>query len=307
MKKIGLIGCGAIGRLHAKNLAPRANMIYCSRSLASAERFGEEFGGRAVASVEELLRVDGLDAVVIASPPEHHCAQAVAALGAGKAVLVEKPLCVSAAEIESVSAAEADSGTFVMVAENYYYKPSLALIKDWAAAAGPIRSVRAKKLFTQEAAGWKSGYGALLEGGIHFVALVSDLFDRAPDAVEAEFPGHQAGVPERHSVLRLRFGAAEAELRYAWDRPSLTKGILQRSRVECERGRVLFESNGLYVRRGGRWGFRLRDLMGYGAMTSDFLACLDEPGRRPYSDLARARRDLGIVFAAYEGLDQGGA
>jgi len=307
MKKIGLIGCGAIGRLHAKNLSQRANMVFCSRSLASAERFGEEFGGRAVDSVEKLLRIDSLDAVVIASPPEHHCAQTVAALQAGKSVLVEKPMCVSPAEVEKVAAAAAANRGFVMVAENYYYKPSLALIKEWAGAAGPIRSVRAKKLFTQASVGWKSGYGALLEGGVHFVALVADLFDRAPDAVEAEFPGHVAGTPERHSMLRLRFGEATAELRYAWDRPSLTKGILQRSRVECERGRVLFESNGLYVRRGGRWGFRLRDLMGYGAMTDDFLACLEEPGRQPYSDLARAGRDLGIVFAAYEGIDQGGA
>ena len=42
--------------------------------------------------------------------------------------------------------------------------------------------------------------------------------------------------------------------------------------------------------------------MGYGGMIRDFLGCLQEPGRQPYSELARARRDLAIVFAAYEGL-----
>jgi predicted dehydrogenase len=304
MKNIGIIGCGAIGRLHAKNLRQRAKLTYCSRSPASAERFATEFGGSVCPSFEALLERPELDAVIISSPPQYHCDQVVAALRAGKAVLAEKPLCVSPEEVERIGVAVAASDAFLMVAENYYYKPSLALIKEWAAAIGPIRKVYAQKLFTQASQGWKSGYGALLEGGVHFVALVADLFDCVPDAVEAEFPGHVPGQPERHAVLQLNFGAAVAELRYAWDQPSLSKGLLQYSYLEGEAGRIIFESNGLYVRCGGRWRLPWRDLMGYGAMTDDLLSCLETPGRRPYSDFERARRDLGIVFSAYAGLQQ---
>ena len=89
MKNIGIIGCGAIGRLHAKNLRQRAKLTYCSRSPASAERFATEFGGSVCPSFEALLERPELDAVIISSPPQYHCDQVVAALRAGKAVLAE--------------------------------------------------------------------------------------------------------------------------------------------------------------------------------------------------------------------------
>ena len=39
-------------------------------------------------------------------------------------------------------------------------------------------------------------------------------------------------------------------------------------------------------------------------MMEDFLACLEDRGRSPYSNLARARRDLQIVFDAYRSLEE---
>jgi hypothetical protein len=105
-------------------------------------------------------------------------------------------------------------------------------------------------------------------------------------------------------VTRLTYaGGATAELRYAWDAPSLLKGTFQHSRVVGSQGRIVFESNGIYAWLAGtrqkRFYFPGRcDLMGYGAMTRDFLQCLEE-GRPPRSDFARARRDLEVVFQAY--------
>ena len=85
------------------------------------------------------------------------------------------------------------------------------------------------------------------------------------------------------------------------------KGVFQHSAIEGDRGRILFESNGIYVhiKGEGRRGLTfpgVGDLMGYGEMTRDFMKCLEEKGRKPYSDFERARRDLGIVFQAYEEL-----
>ena len=78
MKRIGLLGCGAIGRVHARNLAPQAELVFCSRTRARAEGFGQEFGGVGVCErYEDLLAMDEVDAVVIATPPEVHTAQAM--------------------------------------------------------------------------------------------------------------------------------------------------------------------------------------------------------------------------------------
>jgi predicted dehydrogenase len=264
--------------------------------------------------------MDEVVAVVIATPPDTHTAQVVQCLQAGKSVLIEKPLCTSMAEVEAIArAAEAaPPGCTVMVAENYYYKPSLlamkALIGD--GRLGRLRRLQVRKLTRQVDDGWKSNYGALLEGGIHFVALICDLVDAAmaleagalasPTVVEADFPTRRArSEAERHSVTTLSYdGDITASLHYAWDSPSLLRGTFQHSRVEGDAGCIVFESNGLYMCHGVGLSRKVRgpqlgDLMGYGAMTSDFLACVADPERRPYSDLARAKRDLAIVFEAY--------
>jgi predicted dehydrogenase len=316
--RVGLSGCGAIGALHAKNLAARGvPLVFHNRTPGKARDFAERFGGESVADLGALLQAS--DAVVLATPPEHHTEAVLAALAADVPVLVEKPLCPTVQELGRIEAAATASRAFVMVAENYYYKPSLALMREAIAwdGIGAVRSLQVKKLTQQAAGSWKAAYGALLEGGVHFVALVADLVDAAlaagqdppplryPDDVHAEFPTATPGDPaERQSCLRLTYGdQLEAKLHYAWDVPSWTKGTFQHSRIEGDAGRILFESNGIYVdvRGPGRTGLHLpnlRDLMGYGAMTDDFLRCLRQ-GARPYSDLARARRDLGIVFAAH--------
>lgn len=337
MPRIGLSGCGAIGALHSGNLAKRGvDLAFHNRTRSKADDFARRFGGEACAELDTLI--EGCDALVIATPPEQHTEAVVAALTAGKPVMVEKPLCVSAdqlARIETIAAA-APAGAFVMVAENYYYKPSLVLMREVVAwdGIGAVQSMMVKKLTQQTAAGWKAAHGALLEGGIHFVALVADLADaalllagsnlekraaaalagevsptpvRSPDEVEARFPTSSTATPERRSSLCLRYAnGPEVMLHYAWDAPTLLKGTMQHSRVDGEAGRIVFESNGIYVhvRGPGRKGLSLPgfgDLMGYGAMTDDFLSCVTA-GAAPYSDLTRARRDLGIVFRAYEQL-----
>ena len=322
--RVGIIGCGRIGQVHAANLAKRTPLVFCSQSGTSARRLQGKHGGDVCDDITQLINISDVNAVVIATPPDQHVAQVIECLRAGKSVLVEKPLCTSMAELERIerAAAEAPPGCTAMVAENYYYKPSLLTMKALIGGGriGRVRRLQVRKLTKQQDDGWKSRYGALLEGGIHFVALIADLIDAAlatgsgvpvsPAAVEADFPTRTAGQDqaERHSVTRLQYedaaGDLTASLHYAWDVPSLLRGTFQHSQIEGDAGRIVFESNGLYMYHGARFikrvrGPQLGDLMGYGAMTNDFLACLADPKRQPYSNLARARRDLAVVFAAY--------
>ncbi len=310
MKKICLVGCGTIAQVHAKNLFGKAELSFSSRTRASAEAFSAQYGGGRVFDRYEQVLDSEVDAVLISSPPQAHRAQVVEALKAGKGVLVEKPLCATDEDLSAIAAAaEAHPDSLLMIAENYYYKPSLKVLK-WILCqgfVGQLTQATIGKRFSQAATGWKSGYGALLEGGIHFVAFGADLFADPLRRVTAEFPGYLVGEPERRSVVRIEYeGGAELILRYAWNAFSLTRGVLQHSHITGTEGRIVFESNGLYIcLQGERKRLYLPgvgDLMGYGGMTRDFLRCLQEPGRQPYSDLARARRDLGIVFAAYKGL-----
>lgn len=302
---VAIVGCGRIARVHAANLAPRARLAFTSRSPESARALAARFASETLAGFEEALERPDIAAVAICSPLEHHAAQTIAALEAGKSVLVEKPMAQSRAEVEAIGRALAGRPPgSLMVAENYLYKPSLGRLRAWLPEIGPLRRVRVSKLTRQQPSDWRVGHGALLEGGIHFVALLGAIVDAEPASVRADFPGE--GAPERHAVLELEYpSGARAEVRYGWDTPSLPGGILQHSFVEGANGRIVFESNGLYVwSRAGR-GNRFRvgpfaDLMGFGAMARDFLRSVRNPARRPRSDFETARRDLEVVFRAYD-------
>lgn len=99
----GIIGCGGIGRWHAKVLGsiPGTTLSGVTDADAAArDRVARSFGARAFDSADALLRDDAIDVVSICTPPASHAALIVAAAGAGKHVLVEKPLALDLSEAD---------------------------------------------------------------------------------------------------------------------------------------------------------------------------------------------------------------
>ena len=94
MLRMGLVGAGRIGNLHAGNIArhPRMRIVAVHDvDSARAKALATKHGGRATATLDELLGAD-IDAVVIASSTNTHAAATLAAARAGKAIYLEKPI-----------------------------------------------------------------------------------------------------------------------------------------------------------------------------------------------------------------------
>lgn len=99
------IGCDGLGRmgkrhaLHFLNRTPRAELVAASSpddaELQWAKQNLEPFGVRLYKDYEEMLKQEGLQAVVIASVTTVHAEQAIKAMEANKHVLCEKPLSTS--------------------------------------------------------------------------------------------------------------------------------------------------------------------------------------------------------------------
>ena len=301
------VGCGSICASHAKRLQGRVRMKFLSRSESSATTMNARLGGEGVyATFDSILEDENVDALIVTSPPIVHAEQVIGGLEAGKAVFVEKPLCLDRSELEAVGRVRTDR---LMVAENYDFKPSLHTLLSWidSGKIGNLERVRLRKCTKQAGEGWRSAHGALLEGGIHFVALMTSLVRSDTVDVQAEFPGLVDRQPERHTSLEVTFGnGVTGELVYAWDTPSLTRGTFQHSEIVGSEGRIVFESNGIYAMCLGRQHALkvpgLSDLMGYGAMMDAFLRLLQ--GEPSSSGYAKASQDLGIVMSAYEQLPE---
>ncbi|QGA14090.1 hypothetical protein EYB26_001743 [Talaromyces marneffei] len=107
--KIGVAGCGRMGKRHAMNFfqsVPRAELVAISTPDAAERKWAEAQLGPSGVSVyesfDDMLRHEGLEAVCIASVTSVHADQAISAIAAGKHVLCEKPLATSAEVSQTV-------------------------------------------------------------------------------------------------------------------------------------------------------------------------------------------------------------
>jgi len=97
MIKVGLIGCGLMGALHARTLHTMPGVRVAAvqnRSRDKAERLAAEVGATVYDRYEELLEQD-LDAVYVATPDHLHVEAATAVLASGKHLFLEKALATS--------------------------------------------------------------------------------------------------------------------------------------------------------------------------------------------------------------------
>jgi UDP-N-acetylglucosamine 3-dehydrogenase len=305
------LGCGSMAQRHALRVRSLGGVRcgYASREGQRAAEFRQRLGGtKSYAGYEGALLDEGVDAVAITTPTAQHLPLTLAALEAGKHVIVEKPAFLRSGDVDLVEAAAAESGCRVLVAENYAYKPLKRVLRDVITSGeiGEVRYLAVNALKRQRPDGWRNdeslaGGGALFEGGIHWMHLMAGL-GLTVESVHGFRPDGAGGIERSMLVVVQYEQGAVGTLHHAWDTPSLFRG-LRLSRIYGTRGSVTFESNGLFVlvrTRGGRMVLPgLGDIAGYRAMFADFIGCLRE-NREPEMTLALARRDLELVEAAYQ-------
>jgi len=296
-----LLGCGLAARLHSRTLrrvAPHLPRFYASRDGEKARDFNRRYRGHGWHQGYEAALADPRTSLaLVLTPPATHLELTLAALRAGKHVIVEKPAFLTTGECDAVAARARLAGRQVLVAENYFYKPLAETLRAIIASGriGAVRLIRLNALKWQRPAGWRAdsrlaGGGPLFEGGIHWLSLLNNI---GPEI--AELRVQQCGSPLTTVTTAQYAEGGVAILSYSWEVRSRPGGI-QLSRLQGTQGDVIFESNGLFVSAPGDRlilpGFR--DLAGYRAMFQDLLAALQHD-RPPRFTLARARRDIELL------------
>src|SRR3954469_17615521 len=125
--KIGVVGAGAIAQLaHLPVLAKMRGaelVAICDNDRPKARGLADRFGIRDVfTDIDDLLEVDELDAVIVATPNHLHEPHVLAALAAKRHVLCERPLSLSSRGVERILAAAARVDRRVAVANNRRYR-----------------------------------------------------------------------------------------------------------------------------------------------------------------------------------------
>jgi len=203
----GTIAGQWVGTLHA-NTDQRVAAV-ASRSLPRAEEFAARHGiERAYGSYEQLVADPGVDAVYVAAPHSEHLALGLLAIAAGKHVLIEKPIGVSAAQALELQAAAKAAGVLVMEAMWSRYLPQTTVVARLLAdgALGNVLTVTADFgavfEFDPNGRGFDPalGGGALLDLGV-YPAWFAHFVLGAPERVTATGTLTVTGVDEQSAVV----------------------------------------------------------------------------------------------------------
>ena len=208
----GIVGPGRIAEKVVEDFAQvdgARPVAVASRSQARAEDFARRHGlDRAYGSYAQLLADDDVDVLYVATPHSHHAAFALAALSAGKALLVEKAFTATSAGAAEVVDLARSRGTFVMEAMWTRFQPAVVRLRELVAegAIGEVRCVQADlgvsrsfdeqdRLFALELGG-----GALLDLGVYVVSFAQMLLG-TPDSVTAVGSRFSTEVDAEASLL----------------------------------------------------------------------------------------------------------
>ena len=219
---VGLIGCGRHGEylLQAcrRIVEVEVRSIYDLDRRAAATT-AARFGVAAADSCEELLTDRSIDAVLVATPPEAHREQCLAALANGKHVFVEKPLADSMEAAHAITAAAEASDRLVMVDHCERFDPAFIDAKHIAETGriGELRAVSSTRLSplhlnnTQ----WRLG---VLTTAVHNLDLICWLMESVPTAVSARTCRVNPDLKIYDNVwISLEFpGGRRAEDHIAW-------------------------------------------------------------------------------------------
>jgi predicted dehydrogenase len=199
--RVGLIGCGFVGRLHAQRLAedPRVEVaVVCDPDLHAARKVRDELAPRAVVEADALAALAGhrLAAVVICSPTLAHYEQVCAAFDHGLDVLCEKPLAAGRAQIVHLIDRQKEQGRILSVAYQRRYKSAYLTARrelteraDW---YGPLKQVHifVCERWQQTIAGtWRDdpniGAGYFGDAGSHQIDVTYFITGRQAEGVLA--------------------------------------------------------------------------------------------------------------------------
>ena len=179
--RIGVIGVGHLGSLHAKMLADIPGVHLSGVFDADTDRaksVAGQYGTAAPDSLDELL--DSVDAVTVATSTNAHFAVALKALGRGKHVFVEKPITETVAEAEQLCSVASGRGLLIQVGHIERFNPAILALEKYRIAPMFVESHRLAQFNPRG-----TDVGVVLDLMIHDIDLILSFVHSPVQAVEA--------------------------------------------------------------------------------------------------------------------------
>jgi predicted dehydrogenase len=323
--RIGILGAGFMGGTHARAYAKIPGVevaVVSSRHLGKAEKLASEVGARATTDDRAIIEDPTILAISNTLPTHLHPATTIAALAAGKHVLLEKPFALTAPECDGMIAAAQASGRILMVAHVLRFWGAYVSLVEFVQSGrlGKPLSAIATRLSQMPAwADWfldpKQSGGAVLDLSVHDFDVLNAVLG-APKSVYGRGQELSPGMwNDIHASID--YGGANGFVEGSEFMPQgypFTCGM----KVLCEGGvaEYMFRAGGVSVEMGGGSSLLVHEAGksyplepkpgdAYQNQTDYFVACVRE-GRMPaLGTPEQARLAVRVANAVRESFETG--
>lgn len=195
--KVGLLGAGWFGReAHMRNLLNIEGVEIAGVSSRSEESLSaaKDLAGDSLSTFtdwKELLKMDELDAVIVALTNDQHHAAAIAAFESGKHVMCEKPLGISISQCDEIIAASESSGKVLQIGHEMRFQRLYEKMKAMIDSGdiGELQLMWCREFRGPMRPGWRSSEaltgGTILEKNVHHIDLFNWMMSSPPVRVSA--------------------------------------------------------------------------------------------------------------------------
>jgi myo-inositol 2-dehydrogenase/D-chiro-inositol 1-dehydrogenase len=325
--RLGIVGTGRIGRVHADAYARVTNgrLVACTDAVSErAEAFARDYALDLSPDFDSLLRRDDIDGVLIATPNWLHADMTITALNAGKHVFCQKPMALTLQDADAVQQAASRTDRVLQFGFMLRFTPPLPAAQSLIAsgALGDVIATNSVVFGWEPSAEWfydkAAGGGVILDTMIHIADLVCWLAGDV-DRVHAEGGAFVLEGSKRHaspdnaSVLMRHVGGATTTIYVTWTAGHGdftceiygTEGSLNIDLVEKQAARLFLRRPHGAIPAGHSfpgmvWSYSYVEEQQYFV---DQIRGVAAPGRAATSK--DARRALAVALAAQMALDEG--
>ena len=220
---VGVIGYGYWGPNLVRNFSDHPGVRVAAVADLRPERLaavGRRYPSATVTtSPQELIDDPSVDAVVVATPVAHHFDLAMAALRAGKHVLVEKPLTSTSDQARQLIDEAARRRVVLMVDHTFVYTAAVRKMREMT-AAGELGDIYYYDSVRINLGLFQHDVNVLWDLAVHDLSIMDYVLQQPPAGVSATGLAHVAGAPENIAYMTIFFaGNLVAHVHANWLAP----------------------------------------------------------------------------------------
>ncbi|MFB6489707.1 MAG: Gfo/Idh/MocA family protein [Thermoproteus sp. AZ2] len=227
--KVVVVGCKGWGQIHLRALsALGVELEAMERDRAAAQTCQEKYGVRRIYSDYNSVLSSDADIIDLVVPHNLHRDMAVAAVKAGKHVLVEKPIARTVEEARDMIEAARAAGKKLMVTDQFYFDPAVRAVVDIIRRGqlGRVHTIIVRSQVLGKPTGWRTrleemGGGALIDGGVHFIDTLLELGGEYEEVKAYAYRAFVAMEGDDTSMALFKFkSGAYGLFFYSWAYPN---------------------------------------------------------------------------------------